>query len=279
MASPPLVIVAVIGAALLHAVWNALAHGIADRLTGFALIGTACSVCGAVVVAVTGLPASGAWPYIVASVVLHVVYNVLLLVSYELGEFSQVYPLARGTSPWVVALVAATLLGQALPPVELAGVLTVSAGLISLVGRGSARAPLNALAAALGTGVMIAGYTVVDGVGVHQGPVLAYTGWLFLLQGPAMPLIAAVRYGRDLPPRLRASAVTGFTGGVVSVGAYGLVLWAQTRGALAPIAALRETSIVMGAIIGAVFFGERFGTFRAVASAVVVTGIILMNLA
>jgi drug/metabolite transporter (DMT)-like permease len=273
------VIVAVMGAALMHAVWNALAHGISDRLTGFALIGIASSVCGAVAVTFTGLPASGAWPYLAASVVLHVVYNVLLLVSYELGEFSQVYPLARGTSPWVVALTAATLLGQALPPVELAGVLTVSAGLISLVGRRSARAPLNALAAALGTGVMIAGYTVVDGVGVHQGPVLAYTGWLFLLQGPAMPLAAAVKYGHGLPARLRFSAATGLTGGVVSVAAYGLVLWAQTRGALAPIAALRETSIVMGAIIGAVFFGERFGTFRAVASAVVVTGIILINLA
>jgi drug/metabolite transporter (DMT)-like permease len=273
------VIVAVIVAALLHAVWNALAHGIGDRLIGFALIGVASSVCGAVAVAVTGPPAPGAWPYIAASVVLHIAYNVLLLVSYELGEFSQVYPLARGTSPWVVALVAATVLGQALPPLELVGVLTVSAGLISLIGRGSARAPLPALAAALGTGVMIAAYTVVDGVGVHQGPVLAYTGWLFLLQGPSMPLIAAVRYGRELPVRLRPSAITGLTGGVVSVAAYGLVLWAQTRGALAPIAALRETSIIMGAIIGTVFFGERFGPIRAVASAVVVTGIILINLA
>jgi drug/metabolite transporter (DMT)-like permease len=119
---------------------------------------------------------------------------------------------------------------------------------------------------------------VLDGVGVHRGPVPAYTGWLFLLYGPALPLLAFVRRGRDLPAQLRPSLVVGLIGGVVSMAAYGLVLWAQTRGTPAPIAALRETSIIIGAVIGAVFFGERFGYKRAIAGVIIVLGIALINL-
>jgi drug/metabolite transporter (DMT)-like permease len=271
------VVIAVLGAAVLHATWNAIAHGVADRLVGFTLIGAACTGCGAITVMAVGLPSAGAWPFVIVSAIVHVAYTLLLLLSYQLGQFSQVYPLARGTSPWVVAVVATTVLGQRLPAAELAGVLIISAGLISLVFLGR-RAPLDALGAAFGTGLMIACYTVLDGVGVHRGPVLAYIGWLFLLEGPAVPLLAVVRRGRDLPGQLRPSLAVGLTGGVVSMAAYGLVLWAQTRGALAPIAALRETSIIIGAVIGAIFFGERFGYRRAVASAVVVLGIILINL-
>lgn len=279
LASQPIgagVVIAVLGSAVLHATWNAIAHGVADRLVGFTLIGLASTVGGAVAAALTGLP-HGAWPYVIASAIVHIAYTGLLLLSYQLGQFSQVYPLARGTSPWVVAVVATTVLGQRLPPPELTGVLIISAGLISLVFLG-ARARLNALGAAFGTGLMIASYTVLDGVGVHHGPVLAYTAWLFLLQGPAMPLLAVVRRGRELPARLRPSLAVGLTGGMVSMAAYGLVLWAQARGALAPIAALRETSIIIGAIIGAIFFGERFGYKRAAASAIVVIGILLINL-
>jgi drug/metabolite transporter (DMT)-like permease len=271
------VVIAVLGAAVLHAVWNAIAHGVADRLIGFTLIGAACTGGGAITVAAAGLPSGRAWPFVIASAIVHVAYTLLLLLSYQLGQFSQVYPLARGTSPWVVAVVATTVLGQSLPAAELAGVLIISAGLISVVFLGS-RAPLNALGAAFGTGLMIACYTVLDGVGVHRGPLLAYIGWLFLLQGPALPLLALVRRGRDLPAQLHPSLAVGLTGGMVSMAAYGLVLWAQARGALAPIAALRETSIIIGAIIGAIFFGERFGYKRAVASAIVVLGIILINL-
>jgi drug/metabolite transporter (DMT)-like permease len=274
------VVAAVLSAAVLHATWNAIAHGAADRLVGFTAIGIAYTGCGAVVALIGGSPPGGAWPYIVTSAVLHAGYQLLLLASYQLGQFSQVYPLARGTSPWVVALVATSVLGQDLPPLELAGVVIVSAGLISLVffGGRPARAGLSALAAAFGTGLLIAAYTVVDGIGVHHAPLASYSGWLFFLTGPALPLFAAARRGRALPAQLRPALVVGVAGGVVSLAAYGLVLWAQTRGALAPIAALRETSIIIGAVIGAVFFDERFGVGRAMASTVVVAGIILINM-
>jgi drug/metabolite transporter (DMT)-like permease len=276
----PGIVAAVLGAALLHAIWNALAHGVADRLVGFALIGAADMAGGAVLVVVGGPLPREVWGFAVASAVLHVVYNLLLLASYQLGEFSQMYPLARGTAPWVVALVSTVVLGRALPATELLGVLAVSAGLIGLVLAGGrpGRAELPALGCAVLTGLMIAGYTVVDGLGVTRGPLAAYTGWMFLLQGPVLPLIAAARRGPALPAALRRCALPGLVGGVVSFAAYGIVLWAQTSGALAPIAALRETSIIFGALIGTVFLGERLGPRRTAAAAVVLAGVLLISL-
>ena len=286
------VVAAVLAAAFLHAVWNALAHNIRDTLAGFVLICIADTVCAAAIVAVVGLPAPRAWPFIVVSAVLEVLYFLALLQAYRLGEFGQMYPIARGTSPWVVALVATTVLGQPLAPAELVGVLVISAGLIGLAfassdGRSASsragglpgRAQVPALAAALGTGVLIASYTIVDGVGVRRsGDVLAYIGWIFLLQAPVLPAFALARHGRALPGRLRPFWIRGLVGGVLSMLAYGLVVWAQSRGALAPIAALRETSIVIATIIGTLIFKERFGRVRLVASTAVVVGILLLNL-
>ncbi|OBB56773.1 hypothetical protein A5757_01560 [Mycobacterium sp. 852013-51886_SCH5428379] len=277
----PTIAFAVLFSALLHAVWNSLAHNVSDRLIGFALIGLVDCVGGSVMVAFAGLPPAGAWPFIIASALLHVVYNLMLLLSYQLGEFSQMYPLARGTSPWVVALVSVLILGNGLPAAELFGILLVSGGLIAIVfadGR-PRRRDVPALAAAMATGLTIAAYTVVDGVGVTQAPLFAYTGWMFLLQGPPLAIIALARRRGTLVPALRGSAASGVAGGVISIAAYTIVLWAQTSGALAAIAALRETSIVFGALIGAWFLGERMGHRRAVAAAVVLAGVVLISIA
>ena len=276
----PAIALAVLFSALLHAIWNSLAHAVGDRLVGFALIGVVESMCGGLMVLVAGLPPAGAWPYIVASAALHVVYNLLLLASYQLGEFSQMYPLARGTSPWLVALVSVVVLGHALPMGQVVGILAISGGLIGLVLAGGMprRKDLPALLAALLTGVTIAAYTVVDGGGVMQAPLLAYIGWMFFLQGPPMAVLAAVRRRGQLAVALRACAVSGIAGGLTSMAAYAIVLWAQTSGALAPIAALRESSIVFGALIGAVFLGERLGGRRALAAGVVLAGVLLLSL-
>ncbi|MDT7708143.1 MAG: hypothetical protein QOG20_3750 [Pseudonocardiales bacterium] len=276
----PLVIAVVLGAALLHAIWNAIAHGVRDRLVGFALMGVVDVVVGGALVAVAAPLTATAWPYVVASAAAHVAYNLLLLGSYQLGEFSQMYPLARGTSPWVVALVSLLVLHRALQPAQLVGVLVVSAGLagLVLVGGRIGRLQLPALAAAFATGLTIALYTVIDGLGVATTPLTAYIGWLFLLQGPAMPLLALARRGRALPAQMRRYAAPGVVGGLVAIAAYGAVLWAQTSGALAPIAALRETSIVFGALIGALFLGEHLGRRRAVMAGVVLVGVLVLSL-
>jgi drug/metabolite transporter (DMT)-like permease len=276
------VVSAVLAAAFLHATWNALAHNVGDTFAGFVVICLVVTGASAVLVALVPLPAPRAWPFIVVSGLLEVGYQFGLLQAYRLGEFGQMYPIARGTSPLLVTLVATTVLGQPLAPAELVGVLVISAGLVGLAFAGAplGRSQLPAIAAAVATGVIIASYTIVDGVGVRQsGHVLSYIAWIFLLQGPVIPAVALARQGRALPARLRPVWRRGLAGGVLSMLAYGLVVWAQSRGALAPIAALRETSIVIATIIATLVFGERFGRVRLAASSAVVIGILLLNLA
>ena len=278
------VVTAVLVAAVLHATWNALARGMRDRLAAFTLMGLASAACSGLALPLVAVPAAAAWPALAASALLHTAYNLLLLTSYRLGEFNQVYPLARGTGPLLVAAVAATALHERLAAVQLAGVVAVSAGIILLAvrprgrrgGRPSTRA---AVLAALGTGVMIAAYTVVDGVGVRRsGTAAGYTAWLFALEGPLVPLVAlAVRRG-GLGRSLRGHWAVGLLCGLLSLVAYGLVIWAQTRGALAAVAALRESSVVIAAGIGALVFHERFGRRRIVASVAIAAGVVLLNL-
>lgn len=278
-AAVPLVVLA---SAVLHAVWNGLAHGLRDKLAGFTLISLASAGCGAVLVCFAPLPDPAAWPYIAASAALQAAYQLLLLRAYQLGDFGQMYPTARGTSPLVVALVSTTLLGHSLPAGRALGIAVISCGLaaLALADGLPGRAQLPALAAALGTGVMIASYTLVDGSGVRvSGSVFGYIAWLFLCQGLVLPLIARARRGPALLTTLRPLYGRGLAGGLLSLLAYGLVVWAQSRGDLSTIAALRETSIVFGALIGAVVFRERLGHRRITASLTVLAGIAVLQLA
>ncbi|MFF4281222.1 EamA family transporter [Streptomyces kronopolitis] len=277
----PLVVAAVLLAAVTHASWNALAHGIRDQLLAFTLVGGGGALCGVALAAVTPLPAPDAWPFLLASAVLHIVYQVLLMQSFRLGDFGQMYPIARGTAPLVVTVLAAVFVHEVPDGWALAGVALASAGLVgvALWGiRGTGKRPhWPALVAALATGLAIASYTTVDGLGVRaSGTPLGYIGWLMFLEGVVIPVYALATRRRQLLTELRPFALRGLAGGVLSVFAYGLVLWAQTRAPLAPIAALRESSIIVGAAIGAVFFKERFGAPRIAAAGLMVIGIGLM---
>jgi drug/metabolite transporter (DMT)-like permease len=277
----PAVIAAVLAAAVLHAVWNALAHAVDDQLVGFALIGVSVTLGSVPIVLLSAGPARASWPYLIGSVLLHVAYNLLLMRSYRLGDFGQVYPVARGTSPLLVALAGSVFAGEHLSAVRLLGVVVISAGLGTLVFVGGVptRAARPALAAALLTGVTIASYTTLDGLGVRSADsVGGYAGWLFLLQGPVLPIAAAVARRRELWRQVRPHLAAGLAGGLLSLSAYGLVLWAQTRGALAPIAALRESSVIVGAVIATVLFGERFGRWRIAATVLVAAGVVLVTI-
>jgi drug/metabolite transporter (DMT)-like permease len=269
---------AVIAAAITHAAWNAIAHGIKDQTLAFALIGVGGIAVGIPLVIVAAMPRGDCWPYLLGSVAIHVFYNLLLMQCYRLGEFSQVYPLARGTSPLVVTILAAIFIHEHLTLPQVAGVLVVSAGLATLVlaGRRPGRA---AFAAAVGTGLTIAAYTTVDGVGVRlSGSPVGYIGWLMVLESLCVPMFAVFRRRDVLLKQPKRILLAGLAAGALSVLAYGLVLWAQTRGALAPIAALRETSVIFGAIIGTLVFREPFGRTRIAATVLVATGIVLLNL-
>ncbi|MEW2553695.1 EamA family transporter [Streptomyces zhihengii] len=277
----PLVVAAVLVAAVTHAGWNALAHRIKDQLVAFTLIAGGAAVMGAVMACFAPLPAAGAWPYLVVSALLHVGYQALLMRSFSLGDFGQMYPIARGTAPLVVTVAAALFVGERIGGWQLAGVAIASAGLVgvALWGiRGSGRRPhWAALAAALATGVSIAAYTVVDGVGVRaSGTPTGYIAWLMILEGVLIPAYAVATRRGALLAQLRPHAARGLLGAAMSIVAYGLVLWAQTRAPLAPVAALRESSIIAGAAIGALLFKERFGAPRVIAAGLMVVGIGLM---
>ncbi|MDQ0795883.1 DMT family transporter [Streptomyces sp. B1I3] len=277
----PLVVAAVLAAAITHASWNAIAHAIRDQLLSFTLISGGGALIGAVLACLTPLPAAGAWPYLLTSAALHVAYMALLMRSFTLGDFGQMYPIARGTAPLVVTVLAAVFVGERPDGWATAGVAVASAGLVGLALwgiRGSGRRPHGpAVLAALATGFAIAGYTTVDGVGVRaSGTPLGYIAWLMLVQGVAIPAYASWRRGRELGAMVRPFVARGLLGAALSVTAYGLVLWAQTKAPLAPVAALRESSIIVGAAIGALFFRERFGGPRIAAAGLMVVGIGLM---
>lgn len=277
----PLVALAVLAAAITHASWNAIAHAIKDQLLSFTLISGGGALLGAVIACFAPLPAAEAWPYLVVSAVLHVAYMALLMRSFTLGDFGQMYPIARGTAPLVVTVLAAVFVGERPDSWATAGVAVACAGLVgvALWGiRGSqARPHWPAITAALATGLAIAGYTTVDGVGVRaSGTSLGYIAWLMILEGLAVPAYTLCRRRGQLVAQLKPFAARGLLGAALSVAAYGLVLWAQTKAPLAPIAALRESSIIVGAAIGSVFFKERFGAPRIAAAGLMVIGIGLM---
>jgi len=273
------VTLAVLAAAVTHAVWNAIAHGIKDQTLAFALIGVGGAAVSIPLIIVAVIPRSSSWPYLLASVGIHVFYILLLMQCYRLGEFSQVYPLARGVSPLVVTILAAVFVHEHLALPQIGGVAVISAGLAFLV-FGGRRPGRGAFLAAVGTGLTIAAYTTVDGVGVRaSASPIGYIGWLILLQSLCVPLFAAVRRRDVLLKQPRRILLSGLLAGALSVLAYGLVLWAQTRGELAPIAALRETSVIFGAIIGTLVFREPFGRTRIIATVLVVAGIVMLNMA
>jgi drug/metabolite transporter (DMT)-like permease len=273
------VTLAVLAAAVTHATWNAIAHSIKDQTLAFALIGVGGIVVAIPLVIIAVMPRPDCWPYLAGSVAIHVFYNLLLMRCYRYGEFGQVYPLARGISPLVVTILAAVFVHEHLALLQVGGVLVVSAGLATLVLAGR-RPGRPAFLAAVGTGLTIAAYTTVDGVGVRlSASPVGYIGWLMLLESLCVPMFALVRRREVVlkqPPRI---LLAGLAAGALSVLAYGLVLWAQTRGALAPIAALRETSVIFGAIIGTLVFREPFGRTRIAATVLVLAGIVLLNIA
>ncbi|KAB2973237.1 EamA family transporter [Streptomyces sp. SS1-1] len=275
----PLVTAAVLTAAVTHAGWNAIAHRITDKLVGFTLIAGGGALIGTALMPFGTFPAAGAWPFLLASALVHVLYYALLMTSFRLGDFGQAYPIARGTAPLVVAVLAAVFAHEVPDGWAAAGIALSSAGLtgVALWGLRGRRPDWAAIGAALATGLTIAAYTLLDGLGVRaSGSSLGYIAWLMLLQGLVIPAFTLARRGGSAGAALRPYAGLGLLGAGLSVAAYALVLWAQTQAELAPVAALRESSIIVGAAIGAVFFKERFGAPRIAAAFLLVAGIGLM---
>lgn len=275
----PTVAALVVFAGVVHAAWNAIASRVGDRMLAFGLIGVSQTAVAAVVLALVGAPRGAAVPFAIASMVIHVAYTYALLHSFRLGGFGRAYPLARGTSPLLVAVGGWFLASERLDARQIAGTCMIAAGLLALAlaagrPRGSER---SALAVAVLTGVTIAAYTVTDGLGVRRaGDPTAYLALLFVGEGPPVAAIAALSLWRTRRVVRGTDVRRGLAAGALSMLAYGIVVWAQTRAPLALVSGLRETSVISGALISALLFREPLAQRRIVPAVAVAAGIILV---
>ena len=280
------VVGAVLFGALLHASWNALIRAGSDKALDTALIHVLGCIVGAVLVLIVGLPKRDAWPWLAASVVIHIGYYVTLVGAYRHGELGFAYPVMRGTAPLIVALLSGQLIGEHVPFAAWLGVAGISAGVLAI---GLTRSPResgsrrHALAFALANACIIAAYTLVDGLGVRvSGNALQYVALLFLVDG--LPYFAIVLWQRrdSLAPAfdyMRARWPLAALGSCASLGAYGIALWAMTRAPIASVAALRETSVLFAALIGVFGLNERFRLQRAVGTGAIIAGVMALRLA
>ena len=277
----PLNIVAlVLAAAALHAVWNALLKSSRDISLDTALVACAASLVAGALLPFVPLPAKPCWPYLAASGLVQLGYYKLLAAAYRHGDLSYAYPLMRGVAPPLVAAAGVYALNDQVSPWLWAGIAMISAGVLTIGGWRAmlARAPTRATGFALANGAIIATYTLIDGIGVRlSGNAASYGLWLFFLIGiPIVPLVLW-RRARVLGAHLRSSGWRGALCGSVSIVVYLSALWAMTQAPIAAVAALRETSVIFAALIGAVWLNEPFGRQRIAGACLVVVGIALLR--
>ncbi len=275
------VFVMVLGAALLHAAWNALVKVNADRLVMIAIMMMSQVGIAMLVVPFVAFPTPQAWPYIWASTVLNTAYCVFLINAYRHGDLSHVYPISRGSAPLIVAVISVAIVGETLSRQAGLSVVIIALGIMSLtLTRGAAgfKEP-RALLYALGTGVFIAGYTIVDGLGARLADSAhSYTFWVHLVNGIPIALIALyLRRGRILMS-VRQSWKVGVLGGMISLLAYWIVIWAMTQAPLALVSAVRETSMVFAVLLGVFVLRERLDLARLASIGTTLIGTVMLKL-
>jgi phosphonate utilization associated putative membrane protein len=279
------IVLAVLCGAVLHASWNALVKSSADKSLDTALVHLMGAVVALPLLLWFGLPRVEAWPFIAASLVIHVGYYVALAGAYQHGELGLTYPIMRGFAPLLVALCSSLVLGESPSGLAWLGILGITLGvaLVGLAHPGQALHHRKALAYAFTNAAIIALYTLVDGRGVRvAGDAMQYVLALVVLDSVAYPLLQwftrtpaqreqALAYARHRWPLATA-------GGAASMGSYGIALWAMTHAPVASVAALRETSVLFAALLGTFLLKEKFGLQRAAGTVVIVAGVMALRL-
>jgi drug/metabolite transporter (DMT)-like permease len=267
----PFSIILVLSSAFLHASWNALLRGGADRTQSMLIMNITVGITGLAMVAAAGLPSTASAIYVCASGLIHLVYNALLVRIYRSGDLGETYPVARGSSPALVALGGSLFAGEWMNLIGTVGIGLVCAGIFMLAAAKGRLHVMN-LPAALATGVSIAAYTVVDGLGVRaSGNWIAYTGGVFAFF-LAVPLWHLARRRRRVFMVPLAEAGKAASGGLISLAAYGAIIWAMEGSAMGAVSALRETSVVFAALLGAAFLNERLTGLRIAACCIIALG-------
>ena len=273
--------VLVLGAALLHAAWNTLVKTAADPLVSVGALSLVTAGPGLLLVLVAPIPTLTALPYLAGSVVLHFGYYLFLVSAYRVGDLSHVYPISRGSAPLLVALGGIVIAQEQLPLLTLFGIAITSIGimLLAISGANSKTRNHRSTPRALITGGFIAAYTLVDGLGVREGEVaLSYIGWLFLTNGLVFGLFVFLRRPAEMLSLWRKDTARVVGGGIAKAVAYGTVIFVMYYSPMAVVATLRETSVIMAALIGVYFLREPAGQLRIVAALLVASGVIAMNL-
>lgn len=264
-------------AAVLHATWNAMVKAAGDRALTLAAVACMHGLTGvAFIIASGGSPADAYWPGIIISTLIHYAYYALIFQAYKLGDLSQVYPISRGMAPALVALGTYLIIGETLPAEGIVGLLlvTLGIGMLALQKRASADGKTLGFAALLG--VSIAAYSVTDGLGVRwsHNP-FTYIGWMFLLESPVLFAIMWQRRRTGVAFDRRTFGI-GLIGGLCSVIAYATVLYAKTFAPIGAVSAVRESSVIMAALIGVVFLGERPWRWRIICAVIVAAGVAVL---
>ena len=277
----PFIIGLVLLAALLHASWNAMAKSGGTPQFSIASYRLISAVCCLPLLFLFPLPLAASWPMLLASAIIHTAYYGTLSMSYRTGDLSQVYPLFRGLAPVLVVLGAALFANEYLPAGAMIGIGLVSVGLISITFAGGAvgKIPAAALRWGLATSVLIAAYTVADGIGVRAaGNPFSYIIWLFVLEPIPIGLWLLARdragwfgYMRAKPGKITAGALAAAT-------AYAMVIYAMGVAPMAMVSSLRETSVIFAALIGTLMFREPFGRQRIIAAILVCVGVMLIKI-
>jgi drug/metabolite transporter (DMT)-like permease len=268
-------------AALMHATWNALVKASRDVTLDTALVAGSAALACALLLPFLPLPATASWPWLLTSGVVHQAYFGILSRAYRHGDLSYAYPLMRGLPPLMVAAGGALVLNDPGSVFLWSGIGMISLGVLCIGGfrRLLLQTRARATSFALANAVVIAGYTLVDGVGVRQsGNAASYGLWLFFLTG--LPFMAVTLWQRRnlAHPYLQLKWRRAAVGGCLSVGSYLIALWAMTQAPIAAVAALRETSVIFAAIIGAVILKEPLGRSRIAGACIVVIGIALLRI-
>jgi len=277
-----IVFLTVLGAALMHASWNALVKAGADRFAFTIVLTLAECVMGLALAPFFPAISPAALPWLLLSGALHVGYMLFLTEAYAHGDLAQIYPLARGSAPLIVALVGVLALGEPLSATKLGAVSAIGLGVVALSLRGGGdlgRMSGRALAYALGTACFTAAYTVVDALGARaSGSASAYTCAMFVLSGAALVVVGFFKRGATALSVDARVWRLGALAGALSFLAYWAAIWAFTKAPVALVAALRETSVLMAMLIGVVFLGERSGAWRWAAAGSIALGVALMRL-
>ena len=283
----PVVVVAVLFGALLHATWNALIKSSTDKSLDTALIHGLGAVIALPLLCVAGWPDAAAWPFIAATTIVHLGYYATLAAAYRHGDFGLTYPIMRGCAPLFVALSSPLFIGEQLSASAWMGIVVICLGvlLLGMTSRrgGGARSMRLALGFALLNALLIASYTLIDGLGVRaSGNALSYVAVLFLLD--AFPYLGMTLWQRSPVQRQEAWQYMArrwpiaALGTVASLSSYGIALWAMTRAPVAVVAALRETSVLFAVALGWLALREPLGWFKMGGAVTIVCGIWLLRL-